>query len=67
MPRGLVRYHQTGNFHFITFSCFHRARYPASPAARDLFLDALDQARRRNRFVVAGWVVMPEHVHLFMG
>ena len=31
------------------------------------FLDALDQARRRNRFVVAGWVVMPERVHLFMG
>jgi len=23
--------------------------------------------RRRNRFVVAGWVVMPERVHLFMG
>jgi putative transposase len=67
MPRGLVRYHHTGNFHFITFSCFHRHAYLASPAARDLFQEALERTRRLNRFVVAGYVVMPEHVHLLIG
>jgi putative transposase len=67
MPRGLVRYHHTGNFHFITFSCFHRLQYLGTAAARDLFEDALERTRRRYRFVVAGYVIMPEHVHLLIG
>jgi len=66
MPKGLIRYHHTGNFHFITFSCFHRSAHLASPAARNLFQDALERTRRRNRFVVTGYVVMPEHVHLLI-
>jgi hypothetical protein len=24
MPRGLIRYQQTGDLHFITFSCYRR-------------------------------------------
>jgi len=24
MTRGLIRFEHTGNFHFLTFSCFHR-------------------------------------------
>jgi putative transposase len=67
MPRGLVRYHHTGNFHFITFSCFHRLPHLSSAAARDLFENALERTRLSRRFVVAGYVVMPEHVHLLMG
>ena len=67
MPRGLVRYHHTGNFHFITFSCFHRLQYLGTAAARDLFEDALERTRRRYRFVVAGYVAMPEHVHVLIG
>jgi putative transposase len=67
MPRGLIRYHHTGNFHFITFSCFHRLPYLGTAAARDLFEDALERTRRRYRFVVAGYVIMPEHVHLLIG
>ena len=67
MPRGLVRYHHTGNFHFITFSCFHRLPHLGSAAARDLLENALERTRRSHRFVDAGYVVMPEHVHLLMG
>jgi putative transposase len=67
MPRGLVRYRRTGNFHFLTFSCFHRLPYLGSAEARDLFLDALERTRLRYRIVVAGYVVMPEHVHLLIG
>ena len=67
MQRGLVRYRHTGNFHFLTFSCFHRLPYLSSAEARDLFLDALERIRLRYRFVVAGYVVMPEHVHLLIG
>jgi putative transposase len=66
MPSGLVRYHQTGNFHFITFSCFQRRPYLNEPAVRDLFESALERIRERYQFVVAGYVVMPEHVHLLI-
>jgi putative transposase len=37
-----------------------------SPHNRDLFLRVLEQVRRRYRFVVVGYVVMPEHVHLLI-
>ncbi|MGB8259074.1 MAG: transposase [Terracidiphilus sp.] len=66
MTRGLIRYQQTGNFHFLTFSCFHRLPHLATPAARDLFELSLEQTRRQHGFVVAGYVVMPEHVHLLV-
>ncbi len=34
---------------------------------RDLFLEILEQVRAKYDFVVAGYVVMPEHVHLLIG
>ncbi len=37
-----------------------------TPRNRDLFLRALESVRRRYEFVVAGYVVMPEHVHLLI-
>ncbi len=67
MPRNLVRYQKCGVFHFITFSCYHRLPHLGSAAARDLFEDALERTRRSHIFVVAGYVVMPEHVHLLIG
>ena len=35
--------------------------------ARDLFEDAMERVCERYRFVVAGYVVMPEHFHLLIG
>jgi putative transposase len=66
MTRGLVRFQQTGDFHFITFSCYHRQPYLHTPEARNLFEVALKKIRCEHEFVVAGYVVMPEHVHLLM-
>jgi putative transposase len=37
-----------------------------SAKARDLFVTVLEEVRRRYHFVVAGFVVMPEHVHLLV-
>jgi putative transposase len=34
--------------------------------ARDYFLSVFEQTRQRYRFVVVGYVVMPEHVHLLI-
>lgn len=67
MPRGLVRYEHLGCFHYLTFSCYHRLQHLGTAAARDLFEDALERTRVRYRFAVAGYVVMPEHVHLLIG
>lgn len=67
MPRGLIRYEHTGSFHFLTFSCFHRFQHLGTAEARDPFEDALERTRLRYRFVVGGYVVMPEHVHLLVG
>ena len=67
MPSGLIRYKDTGSFHFLTFTCYHRYQYLGAAEACDLLEDALERVRERYRFVVAGYVVMPEHVHLLMG
>jgi putative transposase len=61
-----IRYQQTGEFHFLTFSCFRRRDYFTKAAAMDLFEDALERVRQRYLFAVAAYVVMPEHVHLLV-
>ena len=66
MPLGLVRYQQSQQSHFVTFSCYRRLRLLDTPAMRELFVAALEQARRRFSFRVYGFVVMPEHVHLLV-
>ena len=66
MPNELVRLQETGNFHFLTFSCFHRLPYLDSVEAREIFERSLESIRGRYQFVVAGYVVMPEHVHLLV-
>ena len=64
MPARLRRYYGAGYLHFITTSCYRRSPLLDTPQSRDLFLEALERVRRRYRFVVVGYVVMPEHVHL---
>ncbi|HXE91553.1 MAG TPA: transposase [Terriglobales bacterium] len=66
MSKGLKRYYGEGHLHFITCSCDRRRPLLSTPARRDLFLRILEQVRRRYRFQVVGYVVMPEHFHLLM-
>ncbi|HMD77347.1 MAG TPA: transposase [Terracidiphilus sp.] len=66
MPSRLARFQQTGDIHFLTFSCHDRLPYLSTPAARDLFEHTLEQIRRRYLFHVFGYVIMPEHVHLMV-
>jgi putative transposase len=66
MPWALERRHETGDFHFITFSCWRRQPFLASGAAKRMFEIALEETRRSYRFFVGGYVVMPEHVHLLV-
>jgi putative transposase len=66
MLRRLHRYYGAGYSHFITTSCYQRLPLLNSPRNRDLSVRVLEEVRRRYHFAVAGYVVMPEHVHLLV-
>src|SRR5260370_13431817 len=66
MPRGLHRYYGAGHLHFITCSCYRRLPLLRSARNRDRLLSVLEQTRKRYRFVVVGYGVMPEHIHLLL-
>ncbi len=40
-----IRYRQTGEFHFLTFSSFRRRPYLSAGAPMELFEDALERVR----------------------
>ena len=66
VPTRLKRYYNLKHLHFLTCSCYHRRPLLNTPRRRNLFLRVLEQARRRYRFVLIGYVVMPEHIHLLI-
>ena len=66
MPSGLHRTYGAHHLHFITCSCYRRLPLLSSARARDRLLSILEQTRVRYRFVVVGFVVMPEHIHLLL-
>jgi putative transposase len=66
MPTGLVRHHHTGALRFLTFCCYRKLPILGYPQARDTFLETLEQTRAKHDFAVAGYIVMPNHVHMLL-
>ena len=66
MTQGLERFYGKHDLHFITCSCCRRQPHLGTRERRDLLLCLLEQVRRRYRFVVVGYVLMPEHLHLLI-
>ncbi len=66
MPLNLKRYYGHGDLHFLTFSCFHRLPHLGTPQSRNTFVQKLGEVRDRHNFLIVGYVVMPEHVHLLI-
>jgi putative transposase len=66
MPRGLTRFQDSGQSHFVTFCCYHRRLLLTTEASRRIFESALERVRHSFRLQVYGYVVMPEHVHLLL-
>jgi putative transposase len=62
----LSRCYGSGYLHFITTSCYQRLPVLGTAASRELFLQVLEEVRKRYRFVIVGYVAMPEHVHLLL-
>ena len=66
MPSGLHRSYGAHHLHFITSSCYRRLPFLRTARHRHRLLAILEQTRERYRFVVVGYVVMPEHIHLLI-
>jgi len=62
----LRRLYGRRDLHFVTFSCYRRRPYLGTVRARNRFVNILDEVRYRHGFELAGYVVMPEHVHLLI-
>ena len=60
------RWEGAGGARFVTFSCQRRLALLGRAQIRDVFVEALEIARKRHGFELFAWVVMPEHVHLLM-
>jgi putative transposase len=66
MPKKLKRYYGYGELHFVTFSCYRRLPSLTSACARNLFVKELDEVRHGYDFLLVGYVLMPNHVHLLL-
>jgi putative transposase len=67
MRNRLKGYCGLGHLHFITFSCYERRPLLGRPHARNLFVKVLGEVREAHGFLLVGYVVMPDHVHLLIG
>jgi putative transposase len=66
LPKGLKRYYGRGDLHFLTFSCYQRRELLAAKRAKNLLVRELARVRGEYAFLLVGYVVMPNHVHLLM-
>lgn len=65
--RKLVKhYHEPGDLHELTFSCFHRLQLLVSDEWRKWLAQSIDIAGQKHRFELLAFVFMPEHVHLLV-
>ena len=66
MTHVLRRFQESGQSHFVTFSCCRRQPYFATPEMFDQFVRGLEDMRRRFELCIYGYVVMAQHVHLLL-
>ena len=66
MPKGLKRFYGQRHLHFVTCSCYRRLPLLGRVRARNEFVRMLGALRTAYQFKIAGYVVMPEHIHLLV-
>src|SRR5216683_3058387 len=64
MPLGLERRHNTGQLHFITFSCYRRLPFLEHHEPKDILERVIEKTRHSHNLAIYAYVLMPEHVHL---
>jgi len=59
-------YHEPGDAHELSFSCYHRTALLTNDVWRGYLADSVENACRSHRFRLVAFVFMPEHVHLLV-
>ena len=59
-------YHEPGDLHELTFSCYSRLPLLTNNQWRRWLARCIDEANREEGIRLAGFVFMPEHVHLLV-
>lgn len=59
-------FHQPGDFHELTFSCYRRLPLLTNDCWRTELTNCINQAGEELRFELVAFVYMPEHVHLLV-
>ena len=57
---------EVGEFHELTFSCFHRLQLLADDRLLEDLSRTIDRATERHSWRLTAFVFMPEHVHLLV-
>ena len=66
-PRKRVKhFHEPGDFHELTFSCYRRLPLLTNDAWRRYLACSIDDALTAEAFHLLAFVFMPEHVHLLV-
>ena len=60
------RYDDPGHAHELTFSCYRRLPLLSRDRTREWLVEAIEDARGRERFDLWAYVIMPEHVHVLI-
>ena len=59
-------YHNPGDCHELTFSCFQRMPLLTNDPWRELLAKSIDKALEVHQLRLSAFVFMPEHVHLLV-
>jgi putative transposase len=62
----IQHFHEPGDCHELTFSCYRRLPLLTNDLWRRMFCEAIERALQRHAFRLAAFVLMPEHVHLLV-
>jgi putative transposase len=60
------RHNDPGHVHELTFSCYRRLPLLSRDRTRGWLVEAIDEARSRERFDLWAYVIVPEHVHILI-
>ena len=59
-------YHEPGDLHELTFSCYRRLPLLTNDLWRKLLCQSIDRAVRNQAYRLVSFVLMPEHLHLLV-
>ena len=64
--KSVTHYHEPGDFHELTFSCYHRLPLLDQGDFRQRLSSHMDRACGELSFQLVAFVYMPEHLHLLV-